>query len=58
MGKWISSSDDEKLGMSKWKAGKLNGVPVKVKMSFPVIFKLPNDDNALKTDSLIESIEE
>lgn len=30
----------------------------KVKMSFPVIFKLPNDDNALKTDSLIESIEE
>ncbi len=44
--------------MPKWKAGKLNGVPVKVKMSFPVIFKLPNDDNALKTDSLIESIEE
>ena len=34
--------------MPKWKAGKLNGVPVKVKMSFPVIFKLPNDDNAFK----------
>ena len=44
--------------MPKWKAGKLNGVPVKVKMAFPVIFKLPNDDNVLKTDSVIKSIEE
>ena len=44
--------------MPRWKAGKLNGVPVKVKMAFPVIFKLPNDDNVLKTDSVIKSIEE
>ena len=44
--------------MPKWKTGKLNGVPVKVKMAFPVIFKLPNDDNVLKTDSVIKSIEE
>lgn len=44
--------------MPKYKPGTQDGIPVKVRCTFPVIFKLPNDDNVLKTDSLIESIEE
>lgn len=44
--------------MPKWKAGTQDGVPVKVRCTIPIYFKLPNDDNALKTDSIIESIEE
>ena len=43
--------------MPKWKPGTQDGVPVKVKCTFPVIFKLPNNDD-LKTDSLIKSTEE
>lgn len=54
--KSISSSlDKEALRivsiMPKWKPGTQDGVPVKVKCTFPVIFKLPNNDD-LKTDSL------
>lgn len=44
--------------MPKWKPGTQDGIPVKVKYTFPITFKLPNNDNALKTDSLIKSIEE
>ncbi len=44
--------------MPKWKPGTQDGIPVKVRYTFPVVFKLSNDDNALKTDSLIKSIEE
>ena len=60
--KSISSSlDKEALRivsiMPKWKPGTQDGVPVKVKCTFPVIFKLPNNDD-LKTDSLIKSTEE
>ncbi len=44
--------------MPKWKAGTQDGVPVKVRCTIPIYFKLPNDDNVLKTDSIIESIEE
>lgn len=42
--------------MPKYKPGTQDGVPVKVRCTIPIYFKLPNADNASKTDSTIKSI--
>ena len=42
--------------MPKYKPGTQDGVPVKVRCTIPIYFKLPNADNASKTDSIIKSI--
>lgn len=44
--------------MPKYKPGTQDGVPVKVRCTIPIYFKLPNADNASKTDSIIKSINE
>lgn len=44
--------------MPKWKPGTQDGVPVKVRLTIPFTFKLPNGNNVSTKDSVIKAIEE